>query len=94
MEQIILDMLEEAEETQNLNLVKYVHGILFQFSHNLLYCPQAWTDIRENIFDAYQSDSWSLNELLKLDNVSINTALDEPKTAMEKQTIITKEEEK
>lgn len=62
MEQIIIDMIAEAEERQDYELMAYIKKLISQFALTIN-CPSNWRSIGETLAETYESDSWVYEEL-------------------------------
>ena len=62
MKQIILNMIEQAEQEEDYELMAYVKQLISQFE-TTINCPSNWRDIGEVLTEAYDEDSWVYEEL-------------------------------
>ena len=62
MEQIIIDMIEQASETSNYQLIRYVSDLISEFA-TTINCPSNWRNIGETLAETYGEESWVYEEL-------------------------------
>lgn len=62
MKQIILDMIKEAEENENYELIEYVKRLVDTLAETIN-CPCNWRNIVEDLKELYDSCDWVYEEL-------------------------------
>lgn len=62
MEQTIINMIAEAEEKQDYELIKHVKELINQFA-STINCPSNWREIGTTLAETYEPDSWVYEEL-------------------------------
>lgn len=62
MEQIIIDMIEQASETSNYQLIGYVSDLISEFA-TTINCPSNWRNIGEELVTKYYEDTWVYEQL-------------------------------
>lgn len=62
MEQIIIDMIEQASETSNYQLIGYVSDLISEFA-TTVNCPSNWRNIGEELATKYYEDTWVYEQL-------------------------------
>ena len=62
MEDIIREMICQAEKEDNCQLIKYVKQLIEQFTKTINY-PSKWRSIGEELAEEYKDNSWVYDEL-------------------------------
>lgn len=62
MEQIIANMVKQAEETMDYNLIDCTKDLIEEFSRTSN-CPSNWRRIGEELAEEYGEDSWVYENL-------------------------------
>lgn len=62
MEQIIRDMIKQAETEKDYTLLEYVQKLIWELA-DTINCPSNWRSIGEELAKEYESDSWVYEEL-------------------------------
>ena len=62
MEQIIINMLEEAERNKDYRLIGYVKALIDEFA-TTINCPSNWRNIGTTLAETYDTESWTYEQL-------------------------------
>lgn len=62
MEQLITNMIADAEGKEDYELIKYVKELISEFA-STINCPSNWREIGETLAETYKSDTWVYEEL-------------------------------
>lgn len=62
MEQIIIEMIEKAKESQDFDLLTFAFNIIEELA-STANAPSDWRSIGERLAEKYSNDSWVYNNL-------------------------------
>ena len=62
MEEIIREMIKQADTERNVTLIKYVRQLICEFA-DTINCPSNWRGIGEELAKEYDPESWIYEEL-------------------------------
>ena len=62
MEDIIREMIWQAEKEDNCQLIRYVKQLIDEFA-TTINCPSNWRDIGSKLAEEYKDNSWVYDEL-------------------------------
>ena len=62
MEDIIREMIWQAEKEDNCQLIRYVKQLIDEFA-TTINCPSNWRSIGEELAEEYKDNTWVYDEL-------------------------------